>query len=110
VPPSPIRTPIGNHPPRYTALSRHIGALLQADEGLIAAFWDDGQPGRPAGQRQPGEYRLLARPVGRGGRHGRGADGASVMNEFPTATMLLAMLFSLSVRALLVWDSWRIGP
>jgi len=44
VPPSPIRTPIGNHLPRYTALSRHIGALLQADEGLIAAFWDDGQP------------------------------------------------------------------
>ncbi len=30
--------------PRYTALSRHIGALLQADEGLIAAFWDDAQP------------------------------------------------------------------
>lgn len=32
------------------------------------------------------------------------------MNEFPTATVLLAMLFSASVRALLVWDSWRIGP
>ncbi|WP_405223216.1 hypothetical protein [Lentisalinibacter sediminis] len=37
-------TPIGNRVPRYSALSRHIGALLQADEGLIAAFWDDGQP------------------------------------------------------------------
>ncbi|HKL63137.1 MAG TPA: hypothetical protein VJ883_07200 [Woeseiaceae bacterium] len=28
----------------YAALSRHIGTLLHADEGLIAAFWDDGQP------------------------------------------------------------------
>ncbi len=28
----------------YAALSRHIGTLLHADERLIAAFWDDGQP------------------------------------------------------------------
>ena len=41
---STTRTPIGNRVPRYTALSRHIGALLHADEGLIAAFWDDAQP------------------------------------------------------------------
>jgi len=32
------------------------------------------------------------------------------MNEFPTATVLLAMIVSASVRALLVWDRWRIGP
>jgi hypothetical protein len=37
-------TPIDNRVPRYAALSRHIGALLHADEGLIAAFWDDAQP------------------------------------------------------------------
>lgn len=28
----------------YAALSRHIGVLVHADERLIAAFWDDGQP------------------------------------------------------------------
>lgn len=37
-------TPIDNRVPRYAALSRHIGALLHADERLIAAFWDDAQP------------------------------------------------------------------
>jgi hypothetical protein len=26
------------------------------------------------------------------------------------APLLLAMLLSVSVRALLIWDSWRIGP
>lgn len=28
----------------YATLSRHIDALLNADERLIAAFWDDAQP------------------------------------------------------------------
>lgn len=36
--------PIDNRVTRYAALSRHISALLHADERLIAAFWDDAQP------------------------------------------------------------------
>lgn len=41
---NPIGNPISNPVPRYTALSRHIDALLRADERLIAAFWDDARP------------------------------------------------------------------
>jgi len=45
---NPLGNPLGNQidnpVPRYTALSRHIDALLRADERLIAAFWDDARP------------------------------------------------------------------